>query len=251
MPVLLFRRILNFEKAQARQLERRRERRYSPGKPFPLYATIDVDGEPRSAKIIDLSLSGAGLQVSGPSYMAGSDAKLHLMLEDSWMEFPCRIAHVKTLPAGCRLGLEAKFQDFDSQKAYLQLLQPVVIGSAMRPEPSEEVRQEEPDMYKMVFTGTQGAELDVWRQGDMTGELHSFLWLMDDYVVRGDTTTGVMQVTSRKLMERQAGKKVTAAPFKLRGAADGEIRLLFRWTMMNLPKEVPGDIRTFLQGFVD
>ena len=55
MPVLLFRRILNFEKAQARQIERRRERRYLPGRPFPLYATIDVDGEPRSAKIIDLS----------------------------------------------------------------------------------------------------------------------------------------------------------------------------------------------------
>lgn len=251
MPVLLFRRILNFEKSQARQMERRLDRRYTPGRHFPLYATIDVEGEPRSAKIIDLSPGGAGLQVSGPSYTAGSDAKLHLMLEDSWMEFPCRIAHVKTLPVGCRLGLEARFENFAAQKAYLQLLQPVVIGSAMRPVPPEEVRQDDPAMHKLVFTGTPGTELNVWRQGDATGELYSFLWQMDDYLVRGDTTTGVMQVTARKQLERSAGGELTTAPVKLRGAADDEVRLLFRWTMMNLPKEVPGDIRTFLQGFVD
>ena len=251
MFVLLFRRILNFEKSQARQMEQRGERRYTPGRPFPLYATIDVEGEPRSAKIIDLSSGGAGLQVAGPSYREGSDAKLHLMLENSWMEFPCRIAHVKTLPVGCRLGLEARFENFAAQKAYLQLLQPVVIGSAMRPVPPEEVRQADPAMHKLAFTGTPGTELYVWRQGDATGELHSFIWQMDDYLVRGDTTTGVMQVTTRKQLERSGGGKPATAPFKLRGGADDEIRLLFRWTMMNLPKEVPGDIRTFLQGFVD
>jgi hypothetical protein len=251
MTVLLFRRILNIEKSQARQMERRRERRYTPGRPFPLYASIEVEGEPRTAKVIDLSPGGAGLQVSGPSYAIGSAAKLHLMLEESWMEFPCRIAHVKTLPAGCRLGLEARFENFAVQKAYLQLLQPVAIGSAMRPVPPEEVRQDDPAMHKLVFSGTPGTELNVWRLGDATGELHSFLCQMDDYLVRGDTTTGVMQVTTRKQMERSAGAKLTTSPFKMRRAADTEIRLLFRWTMMNLPKEVPGDIRTFLQGFVD
>ncbi len=251
MPVLLFRRILNFEKNKARQVERRRERRYTPGKPFPLYATIEVEGEPRIAKIIDLSPGGAGLQVSGPSYVTGSVAKLHLMLEESWMEFPCRIAHVKTLPVGCRLGLEARFDDFATQKAYLQLLQPVVIGSAMRPVPPEEVHQDEPDKHKLAFTGTPGTELYVWRQGDAMGELCSFLWQMDDYLVRGDTTTGVMRLATKKQLEKLATGKLTGAPFKLRRAADNEMRLLFRWTMMNLPKEVPGDIRTFLQGFVD
>jgi hypothetical protein len=249
--VLLFSRILNIKKSQARQMERRLERRYPPGRQFPLLATIDVEGEPRAAKVLDLSAHGAGLQVSGPAYCKGSYAKLHLMLEETWMEFPCLIAHVKTLPAGCRLGLTAKFEDFAAQKAYLQLLQPVALGSAIRPISNDEIRQDEPELHKAVFTGLPGTELNVWRQGDPMGELISFLWEMDDYVIRGETAVGVLQISSRKQMPRPASRAKTAAPRKLPGGVHDEVRLLFRWTMLNLPKEVPGDIRTFLQGFID
>ncbi len=232
-------------------MERRLERRYSPGRTFPLFATIEVEGEPRSAKVLDLSPGGAGLQVTGPSYVVGSDAKLYLMLEETCMDFICRIAHVKVLPSGCRLGLTARFENFAARKAYLQLLQPVAIGSAMRMVPPEEVRQNEPALHKLVFTGTPGTELNIWRRDDHLGELDSFLWQMDDYVVRGDTATGVMQISTRRQIARPSKLKVAAPPVKLPGGVSDEIRLLFRWTMMNLPKEVPGDIRTFLQGFVD
>jgi hypothetical protein len=249
--VLLFSRILNIKKSQARQMERRLERRYQPGRHFPLLATIDVEGEPRAAKVLDLSAHGAGLQVSGPSYRLGLDAKLHLMLEDTWMEFPCRVAHVKTLSAGCRLGLAAQFENFATQKAYLQLLQPVALGSAMRPVPGEEIRQDEPELYKSAFTGLPGTELQVWRQGDPMGELVSFVCEFDEFVVRGDTSVGVLQIASRKQVPRLPSKLRPAVPRKLAGGLHEEVRLLFRWTMLNLPKEVPGDIRTYLQGFVD
>lgn len=232
-------------------MERRRDRRYLPGRLFPLLASIHVEGEPRSAKIIDLSPGGAGLQVSGPAYHEGTEAKLHLLLEDMWMEFPCRIAHVTLLRAGCRFGITAKFENFAAQKAYLQLLQPVVLGSSLRPIPPEEVLQNDPDMHKLLFTGTPGTELNVWRQGDIMGELHGFLWRIDDYLVRGDTVEGVLQITSRKPPGRPTKANPAGLPGKLSKEISDEIRLLFRWTVLNLPKEVPGDIRSFVQGFAD
>lgn len=248
--MLLFSRILDFEETQIKEVERRREQRYVPGRTFPLQATIEVDGEPRSARIKDLSPGGAGLQVSGPSYTRGSLARLHLMIEDSWMEFACTIAHVRTLPSGCRLGLTAGFASFAEKKAYLQLLQPVAIGSVFRPVPADEVPQIDPGMHKLMFTGRPGTELNVWRQGDVNGPLHSFLWQMDDYLVQGAVGAEEMQVFSRKYMVAQTRGKPEGPSFrKLPGGVRDEIRLLFRWTMMNLPKDVPADIRTFMQGF--
>jgi len=247
----LFSRILQFKESQARQREQRQERRYPPGRNFPLFATIEVGGEPRNAKVLDLSPGGAGLQVAGPSYTVGDEAKLYLLLEDSCMEFTCRIAHLKTLPVGCRLGLQVKFENIEQEAGFLQLLQPIVLGSAMRPVPPEEVPQDDPTMHKLSFTGTPKTSLTVWRQYDATGDLASFLWQMDDYVVRGDSTVGVMQLFTREQFERPSRGKRSAAKGKLRGAIDAEIRRLFHWTMLNLPKEVPGDIRSFLQEFVD
>jgi PilZ domain len=249
----LFSRILQFKESQARQKEQRQERRYPPGRNFPLYATIEVAGEPRNAKVLDLSPGGAGLQVAGPSYAVGDEAKLYLLLQDTaiCMEFSCRIAHLKPLPVGCRLGLHAKFANLEQEAAFLQLLQPIVLGSAMRPVPPEEVTQDDPTMHKLIFTGTTGTTLTVWRQYDATGDLASFLWQMDDYVVRGSAAVGVMQLYTRQQFEAPSRGKRTTAKGRLRGAVDAEIRQLFRWTMLNLPKEVPGDVRAFLQGFVD
>lgn len=247
----LFSRILAFKENLARQKEQRGERRYSPGRNFPLIATIEVGEDPRNAKVLDLSPGGAGLQVAGPPYPLGAEARLHLMLESLWMEFPCRIAHLKILPVGCRLGLTARFDNPETENSFLQLLQPVVLGGAMRPVPPEEVRQDDPTMHMQVFTGTPGTELAVWRQYDLMGELSGFLWRMDDYIVRGEAAVGVMQLSTRPPTPRRARGKQPKPSGKLRGAIDGEIRQLFRWTMLNLPKEVPGDIRSFLQGFVD
>jgi hypothetical protein len=246
----LFSRILDFEENQIKEVERRREQRYVPGKPFPLQATIEVDGEPRSARIMDLSPGGAGLQVAGPTYTRGSLAKLHLMIEQHWMEFACTIAHVRTLPSGCRLGLTAGFASFAEKKAYLQLLQPIAVGCMLRLVPNEEVRQVDPGMHKVVYSGRPGTELAVWQRGDANGPLHSFHWQMDDYLVQGAVGTAELQIFSRKYLVAQSGIRTGVPTFrKLPGAMRDEIRQLFRWTMMNLPKEVPAEIRNLMLGF--
>jgi PilZ domain len=248
--VLLFSRILDFEEDQIKEVERRREQRYAPGRPFPLQATIEVDGEPRSARIIDLSPGGAGLQVSGPSYARGSLAKLHLMIEESWMEFACTIAHVRTLSSGCRLGLTAEFASFAQKKAYLQLLQPIAIGSLFRPVPADEVSQVDPGMHKMLFTGRPGTELNVWCQSDASGPLYSFFCEMDDYLVQGARGAAEMLISAKKYMVDPARSKTATPAFrKLPAGMRDEIRLLFRWTMMNLPKDLPAEVRSFMQEF--
>jgi hypothetical protein len=247
--VLLFSRILDFTENQVPQEERRREQRYSPGRSFPLQATIEVDGEPRLGRVLDLSPGGVGLHVSGPTYSRGSTAKLHLMLEDSWMEFPCRIAHIRSLPIGCRLGLTALFSSFDARKAYLQLIQPVALGSAFHALSSDEIRQTEPGVFKLTYLGRPGSELNVWRRGDETGAPQSFLLQMDDYLIQGNVDTKEMQIFSQKFMIAPTKTKPNPSFRKLPANIKDEIRLLFRWTMLNLPKDIPADIRTFLQDF--
>lgn len=248
--MLLFSRILDFEETHIKEVELRREQRYVPGRAFPLQATIEVDGEPRIAKIVDLSPGGTGLHVFGPSYTRGAPARLHLMIEESWLEFDCTIAHIRTLSAGCRLGLSTGFTSFEQKKAYLQLLQPVAIGSVFRVVPPDEVRQMDAGLHKTVFTGRPGTELNIWRQGDQEGPFHSFLFQMDDYLVQGSAETGQRQIFSRKYqVARPRGKSGAPSYRKLPSVVQNEIGRLFRWTMMNLPKDMPADIRAFVQGY--
>ncbi|HWA28965.1 MAG TPA: PilZ domain-containing protein [Lacunisphaera sp.] len=245
----LFSHILDLEEGQFQEVERRRAQRYVPGRPFPLQATIEVGGEPRIAKIIDLSPGGAGLKVPGPAYLRGMTAKLHLMIADVWIEFPCRVAHVKAMAGGARVGLTALFDDPAAKKAFLQLLQPVAIGSVFRPVPTEDVRQAEPGLHKLVYYGRPGAELNVWCQDDSSGPPQSFLWQLDDYLVRGAVGVEELQVFSRKYMVVPSRKKPGPTFRKLPPKIRAEVRRLFHWTMLNLSKEVPADIRVFLQGF--
>lgn len=247
--MLPFSHILDFDESKLPEVERRRAQRYVPGRLFPLQATIDVDGESRIARIVDLSPGGAGLQVSGPSYQRDTEAKLHLMIDDVWLDFRCRIAHVRAMAAGCRIGLTACFDDFAEKKAYLQLLQPVAIGSAFRPVPSEEIRQAEPGLHKLVFSGRPGAELDVWCQRDSSGPPQAFLWQLDDYLVQGTLGEDQLQIHSRKYMMVPTRKKTGPAYRKLPPKVREEIRRLFHWTMLNLSKDIPVDVRAFLQEF--
>ena len=247
--MLPFSHILDFDESMFQAVERRRAQRHAPSRLFPLQATIDVEGETRLARIVDLSPGGAGVQVSGPSYQRDTEAKLHLMIDDVWLEIRCRIAHVRAMAAGCRVGLTALFDDFAQKKAYLQLLQPVAIGSAFRPVSNEDIRQPEPGLHKLVFSGRPGAELDVWCLRDSNGPPQTFLWQLDEYLVQGTIGGGELQVHSRKYMKVATRKKPGPSYRKLPPKVREEIRRLFHWTMLNLSKDIPVDIRVFLQEF--
>jgi hypothetical protein len=74
---------------------------------------------------------------------------------------------------------------------------------------------------------------------------------MDEYVIHGETAEGVLQISSRKPKSRPSLPAKAAGPRKLHKPVHDEVKLLFHWTMLNLPKEVPGDIRSYLQAFID
>jgi hypothetical protein len=171
------------------------------------------------------------------------------MIDDVWIDFRCRIAHVRAIAAGCRIGLTACFDDLEEKKAYLQLLQPVAIGSAFRPVPTEEIRQPQSGLFKLVFSGRPGAELDVWCQRDANGPPQTFLWQLDDYQVKGTLGSDELQIHSQKYMMVPTKKKPGPSYRKLPVKVREEIRRLFHWSMLNLSKEIPVDIRVFLQEF--
>lgn len=245
--MLPFRHILDFDEGQLQEVERRREQRHVPGFCFPLQATFEVVGVPRLAKIIDLAPGGVGLLVPGPGCQKDAQARLHLLIEDVWLEFHGRIAHVHTLSSGSRIGLTACFSNFADKKAYLQLLQPVAIGSTYRPVPPEEVRQFETDLHKLVFAGRPGSELNVWCQGDNNGVPKAFLWKLDDYLVQGEMPGGELKIHSEKHLLAPSNAPQNQVFRKLPPKITAEIHRLCRWTMLNLSKEIPPHIRTYLQ----
>ena len=247
--MLPFSHILDFDESKLQEVERRRALRHVPSRLFPLQATIDVDGETRLARIVDLSPGGAGLQVAGPAYQRDLEAKLHLMIDDVWLEIRCRIAHVRVMAAGSRVGLMALFDDSAQKKAFLQLLQPVAIGSSFRPVATEDIRQPEPGLHKLVFSGRPGAELNVWCQRDSSGPPQTFLWQLDDFLVQGKLGGDELQIHSRKYMMVPTRKKPGPTYRKLPPKVREDIRRLFHWTMLNLSKDIPVDIRVFLQEF--
>ena len=111
------------------------------------------------------------------------------------------------------------------------------------------VSLDEPGLHKLVYFGRPGAELDVWCQDDSSGPPQSFLWQLDDYLVRGAVGSEELQVHSKKYLMVPSRKKPGPTYRKLPPKIRAEIRRLFHWTMLNLSKEVPADIRVFLQGF--
>jgi len=171
------------------------------------------------------------------------------VLDDSWLELSCRIAHVRALPVGSRIGLTAQFADFADRKGYLQLLLPVSIGSAFRAASPEETLQTEPDFHKVIFTGRPGTELNVWYEGTARGPLFSFVCQIDDYVVQGAKGQAELQIFSRQTGLPDASRKRGSGAGKLPKPVRDEIHRLFRWTVLNLSPEVPPEVRTFLQDF--
>lgn len=84
---------------------------------------------------------------------AGHHLSLTLQLAHHRLEIEARIAHLESRPEGWALGLGLVFPKFEVQQAYLQLLQPVVIGQSLQPMAYDRVVQDDPQFFKRVFLG--------------------------------------------------------------------------------------------------
>ncbi|RXK55496.1 PilZ domain-containing protein [Oleiharenicola lentus] len=249
--MLLFRRIFNFEKPKVEKLaDLRLNQRYAPGAAFPLQAWLIGPNFELPGKVENLSGNGLGLLTTDhdSGLRHGQGVKVRLALADFQLTLSAKIAHLRPVARGQYCGLGLQFGDFLEQKSWLQLLQPVAIGQSLRGVPPERVAQNEPQFIKQVFRGEENSALTVWLEKSFGTPLHSFEFETHDYFCRADAKLGVLEAYVREATDSHKGK-LSNPVFDTSGGLNDEIRQLFLWILPNLSREVPDDVRAFLQRF--
>jgi hypothetical protein len=248
LAVLFFRRIFKFKPAQVAQMEtdHRLNTRYTPGSSFPLQAYLHLARyEWRPSKVLNVSGNGLSLLTAREAKATpGQDLKVKLVLGKYELVLDGRLAHAALRAKGLHCGIGLKFADFTEQKAYLQLLQPIVIGQSFQAVPGDQTIQDQPQFIKQVYRGEEHSALTVWLARTPGTPLHRFELQAHEYFCRADVNSS----------ELEAGLRPSADPTKDQPASDSsalrdEIHRLFRWIPPNLSAAVPDDVRAFMQRF--
>jgi hypothetical protein len=263
MPVLLFKRILNFSKEAKAPDDKRALQRYAVGNPFPFKAVVnlvghdgegkpipdDTKGQDWAGRLTNLSASGASIQVHSAAIAArGEHCKFKLTLDSYVLEIPGSIAHYRSYPQYTLCGLSYNFPDEETRNAYLQILEPVSIGASLTPVDAKKVKQDTEGLNKEQFKGTSDSLLSIWRQSAGNG-IYSFDFRMNDYGVRW--SEGMTEVEPYGMAKPGASGKKTASPFvHLTETQLEEVRWLFCLAVPNLAKAVPQDVRKFMAQLV-
>lgn len=247
--MLLFRRIFNFEKPKVDQMEQRLNHRYTPGAAFPLQAWLVTGGKEWPAKVLNLSGNGIALLVEAAAKPAtGLPVRVRVSMSDHQQTLDAKLAQVRSDPKGMYCGIGLLFRDFPEQKTWLQLLQPVAIGQSLQAVPAERVVQNEPQFIKQVFRGDEHSVLTIWLDKSFGTPLHSFEFQMHEYFCHADAQSGVLEAYTREAADSHKGK-MSNPVFDTEGDLHAEIRQLFRWILPNLSRDIPDDVRAFLQRF--
>jgi hypothetical protein len=282
--VLFFRRILNFKRDYlARLRDKRKARRYPVGPGFPLKASVSLIGTDRpeeflqrqpdrgcdwAGRLVDFSSTGARLQLP-PAVMTarGERTRLRLTLEQRRLEIPCTVAHFRVHRDYALCGLALQFPDLDTQKAYLQLLESVVIGATFAPLRSTGLLRNPPGFEREQYQSDGDARLFAWRE-KRSGNLDSFELMMVEHCVRGEARVlerrhevgrpgggnrqehPEVDVYTRQKTVHPARVALFDPSFALSAGAHAEVRQLFRWVVPNLAKQVSLDLRRFMEQFV-
>ena len=257
--MLLFKRILDFQKTEGGILDKRGATRYPVGAKFPLKAKItltarDGEGNAKAGASIDwggqlVNLSSSGLSIRlHPAAMArsGEACSLKLELDNKIFELETTVANFRVGPQYVACGLVIKFPDAYTRKAYLQLMEPIVVGSTLAPA-SGKVKQDLPGLIKEQYQGESGSALSVWRDSSKNPKL--FELIVHDYCVRGSTQMPGVNITFRD--GSKAGKRVSRPAISIPISADHqtEVRQLFQFIVQNLSKGIPTELKRFLELF--
>ena len=175
----------------------------------------------------------------------GEPCKFKLSLGDYLLEIPGTVAHLRNCSQYVLCGIAFKFPDFNTQKAYLQVLEPVSLGASLEPVEAKAIKQDSPGLHKEQYKNEGKALLNVWRPAP-GGEVHSFDFRMNDFGVRWGA--GMTELETYGIDDASsAGKKgVPPAMRKLTETQHEEVRWLFCLAVPNLAKAVPSEVRKFL-----
>jgi hypothetical protein len=262
--MLLFKRILNFTQNSVAASNKRNSERYTVGEKFPFKASVtllrhdefgvpvpnDDVGQDWVGTLNNLSATGASIQLHSAALGSrGQSCCMKLRLDDYLLEIPGTIAYFRTYPHHTVCGFAYGFDYFETQKAYMQILEAVALGASLEAVKASTVKQDIAGLHKEVFRGKGETQLSVWRTiADKT--IHSFEFRMNAYGVRW--TEGMTELETYAIVE-----KISAARRPARPAAPGltktqheEVSWLFCLAVPNLPKSVPADVREFLEQLV-
>jgi hypothetical protein len=261
--VLLFKRILNFTKASHEPDDKRKTQRYPVGQSFPFKAVVTlrahdeegcvIEGDDRTqawaGRLTNLSETGASIQLHAAAIAhRGEPCTFKLSLDDYLLEFSGTIAHFRSYQQYASCGFSFNFPNFEMQKAYFQLLEPVSIGALLVPVGSNKIKQDTAGLIKEQYQGDADALLTVWRPASKNG-IYSFDFRMNAYGVRW--SEGMMEVEAYGLSKLNLSGKKTGSPFVHLTASElDEVRWLFCLAVPNLSKAVPLDVRKFLAKLV-
>ncbi|MFZ5494562.1 MAG: PilZ domain-containing protein [Verrucomicrobiota bacterium] len=262
--MLLFKKILDFQKTAGGLRDKRGAKRYPVGAKFQLKAKVALsahDGEgnalpPDKAAPMDwggqlANLSNTGLSIRlHPAAVAGvgETCTLKLELDNRLFETEGKVAQFRVSPQYVTCGLALTFPDNYTRKAYLQFMEPVVIGSTLEPVPASKVKQDLPGLAKEQYTGESGGVLSVWH--DASGKNPKlFELLFHDYCIRGNTEIPGLKIGYRD--GAKAGKRVSrpSFPVTMPPSLKAEVQQLYRLVVPNLSRSVPAEVRRFLELF--
>lgn len=260
--VLLFKRILDFQKSDGGMLDKRGAKRHPVGAKYPLKAKItlvarDGEGHPLPAnksapmdwggQLVNLSTTGANIRLHPAAVAAPKEpCMLKLELDNVLFEAEGEIVSYRINAQHVNCGIVLKFPDSYTHKAYQQLMEPIRIGSTLA-ESSAHVKQDLPGLTKDQYCGESESELNVWR--DRTKVPKLFELLVHDYYIRGNTEIPGLKIGYRD--GAKVGNKVSRPAFPVPLSADHqrEVKRLFQYVVQNLGKGVPSDLRKFLELF--
>lgn len=260
--MLLFKKILDFQKSDGGLLDKRGARRYPVGARFQLKAKLSLaprDGEGHSlppgkgaamdwgGQLANLSTTGLSIRLHPAAVAAAGEATtLKLELDNRLFETDATIAHFRISPQHVTCGVLLKFPDAYTRRAYLQFMEPVVIGSSL--EPVAKVKQDLPGLVKEQYAGESESVLSVWR--DSSGRNPKlFELLFHGYCVRGNTELPGLKIGYREGAPGAPKPASSPASAPLPPSLRSEVQQLFQLVVPNLPKAVPADVRKFLELF--
>jgi hypothetical protein len=184
-----------------------------------------------------MSSNGVGLQLlRAATTVRGEESQLKLSLEEHELTVKCVVAHFRTFSGYSLCGLQLKFTDFKKQKAFLQLVEAVSMGSSFRLAKTKRTATEHPGLVGDLYTADNKATLTVWR-APRGGEIECFELIIGAHMIRGGKTVPPLIVFRM------------TKPLKPEGSAEvaGEVRRLFRWVVPNLPKAVPAEVKALME----
>ncbi len=217
-----------------------------------------------TATLVDLSATGANIHLNLAAVAFADDpCRIKLSLGTYQLELPCTVAHFRSYSQHATCGLVFNFPDAETEKAYFQLLEPVMIGTSLVP---VEAKPDRSGRHKEQYRGKNSSLLTVWRLVP-GGDVASFDFRMNDYGVRWstgltelstygiekdaptDAKAGARPVLKLKLKSSEKMEDGTQT-HPLNEAQDEEVRWLFCLAVSNLSTAVTADVRKFLLSLV-